>query len=142
MESKIVLPGKLSHILNWIYDTMRKLWCRSTKLKQQKEDLGETKERNEIKLLGAVYQRADTQKQPFEKLHVTVQYCTYQDGVLCNGSSHCLNKTNKTHEIIIANMHYTLYYKGPWDSIAKGTVFLGKAFNSLGVSPPRDIFAN
>lgn len=62
MESKIVLPGKLSHILNWIYDTMRKLWCRSTKLNQQKEDLGETKERNEIKLLGAVYQRADTQK--------------------------------------------------------------------------------
>lgn len=62
MKSKIVLPGKLSHILNWIYDTMRKLWCRTTKLKTQEKDLGETSERNEIQLLGAMYQQAKTQK--------------------------------------------------------------------------------
>lgn len=37
MKSKIVLPGKLGHICDWIYDTMRKLGCRTTKLKTQKE---------------------------------------------------------------------------------------------------------
>ena len=70
MKSKIVLPGKLSHILNWIYDTMRKLRRRTTKLKQQKEDLQKTRERNEIKLLGAVYKYAEAQKEHFEKLTV------------------------------------------------------------------------
>jgi len=41
---------------------MRKLWCRTTKLKTQEKDLGETSERNEIQLLGAMCQQAETQK--------------------------------------------------------------------------------
>ena len=46
MKSKVVLLGKLGHFLNWIYDTMRKLWCRATQLRETKKTKSESLRNN------------------------------------------------------------------------------------------------
>ena len=61
------------------------------KLKTQKEGLEDTSERNEIKLLDAMYHKLN-----HKKIALGNQLCcTYEDGILCDGSSHCLNKKQK-----------------------------------------------